>query len=116
MPLKYYRQDFLRESMQSLGKQTCPHWRLLIVVEPAEYATFIELLRDELHDPRIDFVSMSGKPFTGSINTGMRRATTPFVALLFADDFLASDAVQVLSNYIQANPRVDFFYSSWQAI
>ena len=116
MPLKYYREDFLRQALQSLLRQTCPQWRLLIVVEPCDHATFVNLLDEELRDPRIELALMSGRPFTGSINTGMRRARTEFVALFFADDLLADETVRVLSDSILTHPEVDFFYSSRQAI
>lgn len=116
MPLKYYQEDFLRQALQSLSNQTSSDWRLLIVVEPGDHATFVSVLQEELRDSRMDLVIMSGRPFTGSINTGMRRARTEFVAIIFADDFLAHDTVRVLSDCIQTNPDVDFFYSSWRAI
>jgi glycosyltransferase involved in cell wall biosynthesis len=116
MPLKYYREDFLRYALQSLQRQTCPRWNLLVVVEPADHSTFAEVLSEDLRDPRIELTIMSGRPFTGSINTGMRRARTEFVALLFADDLLADETVDVLSAAIRDHPEVDFFYSSRQAI
>lgn len=114
MPLKYYREDFLKQALQSLLRQTCSDWRLLIVVEPRDQATFASVLHEELPDSRIELVVMSGRPFTGSINCGMRRAQTEFVALVFADDLLAHDTVRVLSDSIQTHPDVDFFHSSRQ--
>jgi GT2 family glycosyltransferase len=116
MPLKYYREDFLSQALRSLQRQTCPGWRLLVVVEPNDHGHFEKLLCEALRDPRIELTIMSGTPFTGSINTGMRRACTEFVALLFADDLLADETVRVLSESMRAHPEVDFFYSSRQAI
>ena len=112
MPLKYYRADFLEQSIQSMLGQTCPNWRLLIVVEEADFKFFKNLLNDKLRDPRIKMLTMTGRPFTGSINSGMRHARTEFVALLFADDMWAENAVAVLNAHIQANPQIDFFHSS----
>lgn len=114
MPLKYYREDFLNQALQSLLRQTCSDWRLLIVVEPRDRATFANVLQEELQDSRIELAVMSGRPFTGSINSGMRRARTEFVALLFGDDLLAHDTVRVLSDSIRTHPDVDFFHSSRQ--
>ncbi len=112
LPLKYYKEDYLRESLNSLVNQSCPDWRLLIVVEEGDWEHFSRLLEKDLQDPRIKMVIMEGQPFSGSINTGMRQATTDFVALLFADDLWSLDAVQILHAYIQHNPGVDFFHSS----
>jgi len=112
MPLKNYKEEYLREALGSLYKQSCPEWRLLIVVEKCDYEHFSQLLEQDLLDPRIEIVIMEGQPFSGSINTGMRRATTDFVALLFADDLWSIDAVQTLNTYIQLYPEIDFFHSS----
>ena len=112
MPLKYYKEEFLRESLGSLYNQTCSEWRLLIVVEESDCEHFSKLLEKDLKDPRIEMVIMEGQPFSGSINTGMRRAHTEFVALLFADDLWSLNAVQILNAYIQHYPGVDFFHSS----
>jgi hypothetical protein len=114
MPLKYYREDFLRQALRSVFLQSCQEWRLLIIAEPPDHATFAALLRDELEDSRVELEVMSGRPFSGSINSGMRLARTEFVALLFGDDLLAHDAVRVLSEAIRSEPDVDFFHSSRQ--
>ena len=112
MPLKYYKEDFLRDSLQSMFNQSSSHWRLLIVVEKADYDHFSELLKRELEDERVEMIIMEGQPFSGSINTGMRCAKTKFLALLFADDLWAPNAVQILNDYINKYPNVDFFHSS----
>ena len=112
MPLKYYKEDFLRDSLQSMFNQSSSHWRLLIVVEKADYDHFSELLKRELEDERVEMIIMEGQPFSGSINTGMRCAKTKFLALLFADDLWAPNAVHILNDYINKYPNVDFFHSS----
>lgn len=112
MPLKGYKEEFLREALQSLFDQTCSEWRLIIVVEELDHTHFFKLLQTDLEDSRVEMVIMEGNPFSGSINTGMRYAATKFVALLFADDLWTSDAVEILKANIQHNPSVDFFHSS----
>ncbi len=112
MPLKYYDTDFLEKSVASILNQSCRDWRLVIVVEPADWDLFQGLLQNELQDPRIDMVRMTGRPFTGSINTGMRIARSEFVALLFADDMWDARAVETLHLYIREFPRIDVFSSA----
>jgi len=107
MPLKYYKEDFLRDSLQSMFNQSSSHWRLLIVVEKADYDHFSELLKRELEDERVEMIIMEGQPFSGSINTGMRCAKTKFLALLFADDLWAPNAVHILNDYIN-NSQLPF--------
>jgi glycosyltransferase involved in cell wall biosynthesis len=112
MPLKNYHDGFLRKALESVFRQTSPSWRLLIVVEPADLDTFETLLRDETKDPRVEIVVNQGYRLAGAINSGMRCATTDFVALLLADDMWSTDAVETLTGYIERYPEVDFFHSS----
>jgi hypothetical protein len=61
MPLKFYREDFLSEALQSLQRQTCPDWSLLVVVEPSDHEHSEKLLSEDLRDPRITLAIMSGR-------------------------------------------------------
>jgi GT2 family glycosyltransferase len=112
MPLKYYHDEFLRRSVGSIVRQSCPSWRLVIVVEEGDLDLFRRLLAEELADPRIDIVANTRKGFPGAINTGMRHAATPFVSILLADDMVSDDTIEVLGGYIRSYPEVDFFHSS----
>jgi glycosyltransferase involved in cell wall biosynthesis len=112
MPLKNYHEGFLRQAMASVMRQTCPLWRLLIVVEPEDLESFHTLLQNERADPRVDIIVNRGRRLAGAINSGMKSATTDFVALLLADDLWSDDAVETLSRYIGENPAIDFFHSS----
>jgi glycosyltransferase involved in cell wall biosynthesis len=112
MPLRNYHADFLRACVRSLFHQTSPAWRLLVIVERKDRATFSDLLAEELADPRVTMIPNEGRKLSGAMNTGMRAARTPFVAILLADDMWAANAVEVLTRHIQGHPDVDFFHSS----
>jgi len=112
LPLKNYHPDFLRQAVDSIIRQSCPVWRLLIVVEEIDLAKFQMLLKQELEDSRIDIIVNQGWRLAGAINSGLRHAATDFVALLLGDDLWSTDAVKTLNGYIAHYPEVDFFYSS----
>jgi glycosyltransferase involved in cell wall biosynthesis len=112
MPLKYYHHEFLQKAIDSIMRQSCPHWNFSIVVEEPNFKEFQGLLKKELNDPRIGMIINEGAQFPGAINTGMRHATTDFVAILLADDMWSNDAVKILNGYIARYPQVDFFHSS----
>lgn len=112
MPLKNYHDGFLRQALASVMRQTCPLWRLLVVVEPEDFESFQTLLQNERADPRVEIIVNRGRRLAGAINSGMKSATTDFVALLLADDLWSDDAVETLSRYIGDNPEIDFFHSS----
>ena len=112
MPLKNYERDFLFKALHSLTAQTTPDWRLLIIVEPEDRARFEHLLGKELADARCRLIVNEGRKLSGAMNTGMRQAETPFVAILLADDMWAPNATEVLTFRIRQHPDRDFFHSS----
>src|SRR5436190_19884890 len=109
MPLRAYHSPFLARAIDSLRAQTSSRWRLLIVDDGAAPTGVVD---DALVDARVDRVRNEGRMLAGALNTGMRRATTGFVASLFADDMWSKDTVQILTEHIEAHPAIDFFHSA----
>jgi glycosyltransferase involved in cell wall biosynthesis len=95
-----------------MSAQSCPDWRLLIIVEKEDRLTFERLLQRELADARCRLVVNEGRKLSGAMNSGMQQAETPFVAILLSDDMWAPNATEVLSAHITRNPDCDFFHSS----
>jgi glycosyltransferase involved in cell wall biosynthesis len=112
MPLKNYERDFLFKALRSLTAQSSPDWRLLVIVEHEDRVTFERLLHAELAHARARLIVNEGRKLAGAMNTGMRRAETPFVAILLADDMWAPNAIEVLTSRIRLHPDADFFHSS----
>lgn len=112
MPVKAYHPPYLEQALESVAAQTSPDWRLLVIVEEVDVEHFAGILGDRLDDPRVTLVANEGRALAGKLNTGMRHATTEFVASLFADDMWAPNAVEVLTRHIDVHPRVDFFNAS----
>jgi GT2 family glycosyltransferase len=116
MPVKEYHEGYLHEAVRSMLQQTCPDWRLLVIVERRKRAELERLLAGELTDPRVEMVTNEGRQLGGYLNTGMRRAETDFVAILLGDDLWAPTAVEVLTNSIASFPGTDFFHSARRII
>jgi glycosyltransferase involved in cell wall biosynthesis len=112
MPVKHHHPVFLRKAVASVVAQSSPHWTLLVLVEPEDATRFADMLRHEMQDARIRVVTNQGRRMAGALNTGMRAATSEFVAILLADDLWADDAVAVLLRAIASHPEVDFFHSA----
>jgi glycosyltransferase involved in cell wall biosynthesis len=116
MPLKNYHGDFLKRAIGSVKSQTCPDWRLLIIVEKRDLRKFQKMLSPEPIDFRMEIIVNQGRKLAGAINTGMKHANTQFVAILLADDLWANHAIEVLSDRIRRYPEVDFFHSARRRI
>jgi len=112
MPVKAHHEGFLHEAVGSLQSQTMPDWRLLVIVEKSDRAELERTLSRHLADSRVELIVNEGSKLAGAFNTGMRRASTEFVAILLGDDLWSPDSVAVLSKSIGAQPEVDFFHSS----
>jgi glycosyltransferase involved in cell wall biosynthesis len=112
MPLKHFHLYFLKRAAESVIKQSCPNWHMIIVVEKGDSDNFRRPLEKELKDPRIRVITNEGRKLSGAINTGMRHAKTEFVSLLLADDMWSNNAVEILNDYIVKYPHIDFFHSS----
>jgi len=112
MPVKAYHEGYLREAVRSMLGQTCPDWRLLVIVEDSDRGELEGVLAEYLADPRIELIANEGRKLAGAFNTGMRRAETGFVAILLGDDLWSPAAVEVLASFIVAFPETDFFHSS----
>ena len=116
LPLKHYHPRYLQEAVGSILAQTCPDWRLLVIVEPEDEGRFRPLLSGALVDPRVRLVLNRGRRLAGAFNTGMREAETEFVAILLGDDLWAPRAVEALRDAMLAHPKADFFHSGRKVI
>ena len=115
MPVKNYHPRYLEEALQSVLLQTSAGWRLCVIVERQDFAR-LQAVVGRLQDSRISVIVNQGRMLAGAFNTGMRSASTQFVATLLADDRWAPTAVEVLQRCISAYPEADFFHSGLQII
>jgi glycosyltransferase involved in cell wall biosynthesis len=116
VPVREYRPDYLQEAVDSVLAQSSDAWRMLIVADGPEPSEIEAVLAPRCHDARIEVIRNDGRQLAGALNTGMRKATTPFVAVLLGDDTWEPAAISVLTRAIEANPEVDFFHSAWRVV
>jgi glycosyltransferase involved in cell wall biosynthesis len=115
VPLKNYHPRYLEEALQSVFLQTSAEWRLCVIVEREDLAR-LQAVVGRLQDHRVSVIVNQGRMLAGAFNTGMRSASTQFVATLLADDRWAPNAVKVLQRCISTYPDADFFHSGLQII
>jgi glycosyltransferase involved in cell wall biosynthesis len=115
MPVKNYHPRYLQEALQSIFLQTSAGWRVYVIVEREDLA-HLQAVLGPLPDLRVSLIVNQGHKLAGAFNTGMRAASTEFVATLLADDRWAPGAVEVLQRCISAYPEADFFHSGLQII
>jgi glycosyltransferase involved in cell wall biosynthesis len=111
MPCKDQKDRFLVAAIDSVLRQTSPHWRLLVIVDP-DTPEAVRARVASFADGRIHLLVSSGGGIGVNLNAGMRAADTDFVCILLSDDTLARGAVATVRRCLRKHPEVDFFYSS----
>lgn len=114
MPCRAQARRFFDDAVGSILAQTVPDWRLVVIVDadsPAELAEWSAAFGD----PRIETIVSPGG-LGRALNSGMRHATTTWVAILLSDDRWDPSAVAVLQRTIAAQPHADFLHSSRREI
>jgi len=114
MPFKDTKVAFFREGLNSVFSQSSPLWNLIVIYDLSENTGTLEVLKDlsNSDDDRISVHKNESNLLTGALNTGMRHAKTPYVCSLLCDDLLDKNAIEVLYEYINGRPDIDFFHSS----
>ena len=108
---------YLAEALRSVLAQTSRRWRLFLIVDDDDEAGRRAVRETAASvgaaaDARVAVLRNEGGRITGAFNTGMRRASTPWVCVLHADDLLERRAVAVLNRHIARHPRTDYFHSA----
>lgn len=99
--------DLLFETVASVRAQTNPDWRLIVIDDcypdesvPARFAA--------IEDPRITYVrNEKNLGITENYREAIRRATTPYIAILGCDDLMHPEYVDVVLRAIQEAPQAD---------
>jgi glycosyltransferase involved in cell wall biosynthesis len=104
----YNRPDTLKVALQSLIRQTYPHWRAIVVGDKCDERTGICIAR--INDSRISYLNLTLRcgEQSGPNSVGMSFVQTPFLAFLNHDDLLLPDHVADGLELIRHN-NAEFF-------
>ncbi len=113
MPVYNVAVDYLRLAVDSVLRQTYPHWELCIA-DDASPAPHVRSILDEYArcDPRIRVVYRNERGNIGAAsNSALELARGEYVALLDHDDELAEQALFRVAQTIVADRELDMLYS-----
>jgi GT2 family glycosyltransferase len=105
--------ECLKKAIDSVRRQTYPHWQLCIADDASTNPAVKALLREaSAADPRI---RVTFRPTRGGIshasNDALALAAGGHVALLDHDDELAEHALSLVAREVVAHPAADFLYT-----
>ena len=108
----YNNGRYLKELIDSVLNQTSGKWHL-IIVDDSSTDESAEIISPYLNDDRIKLIR---HPFnqgaTASFKTAIENGTSPYVALLGADDTLPGNCVQRLLEYFSSTPLASTVYTN----
>jgi len=105
--------EILRQTIESVLRQSYPHWELCLVDDGSGQPELDAVLHHfRKIDARIRVAAQSGQTgISAASNRALGMATGEYVALLDHDDVLADDALFHVVDVIQGKPRPDLLYS-----
>lgn len=82
----YNAARFIRETIDSVKRQTYPHWELILIDDASSDDT-VPIIREELADPRIRLIVLAQNSGAAvARNTGISAANGRYIAFLDSDD------------------------------
>lgn len=113
MPVYSPPLDLLSEAIESLRRQTYPHWELCIADDASDDEAVRMLIKDYAQrDPRIKFVFREENGhISRATNSAAALASGEFLVLMDNDDLLPPHALFTAAFYINANPGCRMLFS-----
>jgi glycosyltransferase involved in cell wall biosynthesis len=105
MPV-YNGEAYLKTAINSVLKQTYPHFELLIINDGSTDGT-VDVLKS-YSDSRIRVIHQENKGVSRSLNKGINLARGTYIRRHDADDFSEPDMLQVQMDFLEKHPDIDF--------
>lgn len=100
----YNGKHFMQPCLESLNKQTCPDFKVLVVDNHSTDGS-IEYMKENY--PEIEVISLDKNyGFSYAVNVGIRHAVTPYVILLNNDTTVDAQYIESMTKAIEASPRI----------
>jgi len=104
------RHALLRQTMDSVTRQTFAAWEHIIVDDGSDDGTAEEVHRRAESDPRIRYIERSGSATGANVcrNLGVKAAAADFIVFLDSDDLLSPHCLARRLEIIERNADLDF--------
>lgn len=106
----YNTQEYLRECLDSLAKQTLTNMEFICVNDGSTDGSLKIMREFSARDSRFKVIDKPNGGYGQSVNCGLAAARGKYVGIVEPDDFVAAEMYRVLYDCAEAN-RVDFIKS-----
>ncbi|MCB0344587.1 MAG: glycosyltransferase [Bdellovibrionales bacterium] len=106
---------FLKEATESVLRQSCDNWELLIIDDASSDNTQ-DVMNLYKGDSRIRLFTVDGIGLPAVCNFALREARGDYLIRLDADDIFEENILLVLSNYLDRNPECAMVFPDYYLI
>lgn len=104
----YNGERFIRESIESILKQTYTNWELIIVNDCSSDDTLKIAEEYAKKDSRINVITNSmNQKLPATLNVGFARAKGDYYTWTSDDNMYRKDALEIMVNYLEKNKNID---------
>ena len=113
VPVYQAPEEFLRQMILSVCRQTYKNWELCMTVSDEERHRMEEILEeDEFKEKAIHLIGISeNRGISENTNAAIKEATGTYIGFLDQDDLLAPDALYEMVKKLNEYPEVGLLYS-----
>jgi glycosyltransferase involved in cell wall biosynthesis len=105
----YNGEKTIRETIESVLKQTFSDWELIIINDGSQDST-LEIVFS-IQDTRLKVFSYPNAGLAASRNRGIAQASGEYISFIDADDLWTTDKLEAQLQVLQANPQAAVAYS-----
>lgn len=105
MPIYNTKEEYLREAIDSILKQTYSDLELVIVDDGSE--KFIEEIITSYNDERIKYLKLScNQGISNARNFGLKQCEGKYIAFMDSDDISLPQRLEKQVNFLEKNPKI----------
>jgi glycosyltransferase involved in cell wall biosynthesis len=101
----YNAEKYIRDAIDSVLRQTYPHWELLIIDDGSEDRTAD--IVNQFDDSRLRLFRQSNQGVSNARNKGLDVAKGKYITFLDADDRLPPRSLEARIEFLETHPEID---------
>ena len=105
LPVHNTKEQYLRESIESILTQTYTNFELLIINDASTEEHIVPVISSYL-DSRIVYCYSDKKNIASALNIGIHKARGKYIARMDSDDIAYPERLEKQINYLESNPHI----------
>lgn len=111
----YNIQDYIDACISSTLRQTCNNLEIILVNDGSNDNSLQKMYQWKEKDDRIIIVNKENGGLSSARNTGLKYATGDYILYVDGDDWLADNAIETITKYLDTHSEVDILCFNYYA-